>query len=306
MILALSRFRQTPKPEKSRFEIALYGRLKLLGVIDVSHEIFTPECILNRFTGNAARNSIPPYRNPASPEILQASRSPWDTGSGNGTPTGAHSTSMSAALLNSRYPQNSSESSLSHGFRQQTGSTAAGGSANSSAPVLPLADTYAQSSSISHSTGGTTGTSLNGNDIALSPSVPSTARTSFDSVVMTGAGASATQPLAHQRLPSSGPPPPSRARSTSDVLSTVAKVSPEPGTGTGVGVSIIPTPSPSPHVAVDSRNAGTASIVRDSDGVPEPDATSPVLDVGSGPGTAVPAGGGSGPVNEGTRTQREG
>lgn len=294
---------------------------------------------IGRHRRNAAKNAIPPYRNPASPEILQGSRSPWDSISNGGTPTGAQSSAMATALFNSRHQ--GSQSSVTSGtqlFRQAAGAAGVGGSASNSAPVLPLADTYAQSSSISHSTGGTgtgTGTSsLNGttDHNALSPSVPSTARTSFDSVVMTGgagvgagaggagagtggAGASAIQqPLApNQRPPSSassGPPPSSsRTRSTSDALSTAAKV---PSTGVGVGVSTIPTPSPSPHVPVamaGDSNADTTPITNSNDDLgdaPGPDATSPLLEVGSGPGTAVPAGGGSGPVIESARTQREG
>lgn len=148
---------------------------------------------IGRHRRNAAKNAIPPYRNPASPEILQGSRSPWDSISNGGTPTGAQSSAMATALFNSRHQ--GSQSSVTSGtqlFRQAAGAAGVGGSASNSAPVLPLADTYAQSSSISHSTGGTgtgTGTSsLNGttDHNALSPSVPSTARTSFDSVVMTG------------------------------------------------------------------------------------------------------------------------
>jgi hypothetical protein len=106
-----------------------------------------------------------------------------------------------------------------------------------------------------------------------------------------GAGPSATQQQPLQSASSSSSGPSSRARSTSDVLSTASRIPLVTGTN---GPSVI-TLSPSPHgqIATNAASDGTG-------------ATSPQVDVGSGPGTAVPAGGGSGPVIEGARQQREG
>ncbi|KAG8803705.1 hypothetical protein FRC16_003649 [Serendipita sp. 398] len=144
----------------------------------------------------AGRGSLS-HKNPASPDLLNGPRPPWD---------GSNPLISAGATSSHPLPKSSSVGSIT------------GRPSNNSAPVLPLLDTYV-ASSIHNSTHSTP------------PTVPSTARTSLDSLLVSSSNTPLSTTPPRRRSPSLPITiSPGRTRSASDLLSGK--------TGTGAGLTM--------------------------------------------------------------------
>ncbi|KAG8833059.1 hypothetical protein FRC17_000064, partial [Serendipita sp. 399] len=210
------------------------------------------------------------YKNPASPDLLNGPRPPWE-GSNPLIATGATSTHP--------LPNSSSVGSI------------AGRHSNNSAPVLPLLDTYVASSAHTsiHST---------------PPTVPSTARTSLDSLLVSSSNTPLSTTPPRRRSPSLPTTSPARTRSASDLMAGKA------GTGSGLAVDTATSTSATASSNVTStdaplpRTASTSSIQQVLSTPPQGHASSQRHDPPSQKGVNV-TNSGAAAASDTVRNQRE-